>query len=123
MVKPGGTIVICTPAPEGVSPVHTDLLQYTGWPSSEIKAAYRSGRLKNGVAAALAVAWALVREKASVINYSPGIPPDHKTKLGHTHAPSVQWALDEALRRQGSGARVSVLTHAPDLLPIPIINA
>jgi hypothetical protein len=70
------------------------------------------------VAAALAVAWALVREKASVITVSPGIPAEHKAKLGHTHAPSVQWALEEALRRQGPGARVAVLTHAPDLLPI-----
>jgi nickel-dependent lactate racemase len=118
IVKPGGTIVVCTPAPEGVSPVHTDLLNYTSWPSAEIKAAYRAGRLKNGVAAALAVAWALVREKASVITFSPGIPPEHKQKLGHTHAPSLQWAVDEALKRQGPQARVAVLTHAPDLLPI-----
>jgi nickel-dependent lactate racemase len=120
MVKPGGTIVVCTPAPEGVSPVHTDLLDYTGWPSAEIMAAYRAGRLRNGVACALAVAWALVREKASVITFSPGIPPEHKQKLGHTHAPSMQWAVDEALRRQGPNARVAVLTHAPDLLPIRI---
>ena len=118
MIKPGGTIVVCTPAPEGVSPVHTDLLEYTNWPSAEINAAYREGRLKNGVAAALAVAWALVREKASVITFSPGIPPEHKQKLGHTHAPSVQWAVDEALRRHGLHARVAVLTHAPDLLPL-----
>jgi nickel-dependent lactate racemase len=120
MVKPDGTIVVCTPAPEGVSPVHTDLLDYTAWPSADIKAAYRAGRLKNGVAAALAVAWALVREKASVITFSPGIPPDHKKKLGHTHAPSVQWGVDEALRRQGPHARVAVLTHAPDLLPLKV---
>ncbi len=118
MVRPGGTLVICTPAPEGVSPVHTDLLDYTAWPSAEIKAAYRAGRLTNGVAAALAVAWATVREKADVITYSPGIPPEHKVKLGHTHAPSLQWAVDEALRRQGRRARVAVLTHAPDMLPV-----
>jgi len=120
MVKPGGTIVVCTPAPEGVSPVHTELLEFTSWPSSEIKAAYRAGRLKNGVASALAIAWAMVREKASVITYSPGIPEAHKAKLGHTHAPSVQWAVDEALRRQGAGARVAVLPNAPDLLPIKV---
>ena len=86
----------------------------------EIKAAYRDGRLKNGVAAALAIAWAMVREKASVITYSPGIPEADKAKLGHTHAPDVQWAVAEALRRQGSGARVAVLPNAPDLLPIRV---
>lgn len=118
MVRPGGVIVICTPAPEGVSPVHTELLDFTAWPSQEILAAYRRGELQNGVATALAVAWALVREKASVIMYSPGIPPQDKERLGHTHAPSLEWALEEALRRTGPQARVSVLTHAPDMLPI-----
>ncbi len=118
MVKPGGTIILCTPAPEGVSPVHTELLDFTSWPSDKIKSAYRGGELKNGVASALAIAWAMVREKASVITFSPGIPPEHKAKLGHTHAPSVEWAIEEALRRQGPSARLTVLTHAPELLPM-----
>jgi nickel-dependent lactate racemase len=118
MVRPGGTIILCTPAPEGVSPVHTELLDFTAWPAAKIKEAYRRGELKNGVASALAVAWALVREKASVITYSPGIPAGDKVKLGHTHAPSLSWAIAEALARQGPDARLTVLTHAPDTLPI-----
>ncbi len=119
MVRPGGTIIVCTPAPEGVSPVHTDLLNFTAWSSKKIKAAYRDGRIKNGVAAALATAWAMVREKASVIMVSPGIPAEDKFRLGHTHADSIEAAIAEALRRQGPDARLSVLTHAPDMLPIP----
>ena len=119
MVRAGGTIIVCTPAPEGVSPVHTDLLEFTAWSSKEIKAAYREGRIKNGVAAALATAWAMVREKASVIMVSPGIPAADKARLGHTHADSIDAAVAEALRRQGPDARLSVLTHAPDMLPIP----
>jgi len=118
MVRPGGTIIVCTPAPEGVSPVHTDLLDFTAWSSEKIKAAYRDGHLKNGVAAALATAWAMVREKASVIMVSPGIPAEDKARLGHTHAESIDAAIAEALRRQGPAARLSVLTHAPDMLPI-----
>jgi nickel-dependent lactate racemase len=119
MVRPGGTIIVCTPAPEGISPVHTDLLDYTSWSSEQIKAAYRSGEIRNGVAAALATAWALAREKASIIMYSPGIPASDKVRLGHTHAATVDDAVAEALRRQGSDARLTVLTHAPDMLPIP----
>ncbi|WP_176722298.1 nickel-dependent lactate racemase [Candidatus Thiosymbion oneisti] len=118
MVKPGGTIIVCTPAPEGVSPVHTELLEFTAWPSQAIKTAYRDGHLTNGVACALAIAWAMVREQASVINYSPGITPEEKAALGHTHAPTLDWAVEEALRRQGPNARLTVLTHAPELLPI-----
>jgi len=123
MVRAGGTIIVCTPAPEGVSPVHTDLLDFTAWSSKEIKTAYRGGRIKNGVAAALAIAWAMVREKASVIMVSPGISAADKARLGHTHADSIDAAVADALRRQGPDARLSVLTHAPDMLPIPAAEA
>jgi nickel-dependent lactate racemase len=118
IVKKGGVIIVCTPAPEGVSPVHTELLNFTSWPSNKIKTAYRRGELKNGVAAALAIAWAYVREKATVIMYSPGISQKNKTKLGFIHAPSIGWAVEEAFRRQGPKARMTVLTHAPDMLPV-----
>jgi nickel-dependent lactate racemase len=118
IVKPGGTIILCTPAPEGVSPAHAAVLEYAGQPSERIKAAYSKGTLEDGVAAALAVAWAMVREKAGVITYSPGIPEEHKARLGQTHAPDIEWALDEAFRRQGRNAGVVVLTHAPEMLPI-----
>jgi hypothetical protein len=99
--------------------VHTDLLDYASWSSEEIKAGYRDGRISNGVAAALATAWAMVREKAEVVMYSPGIPESDKRKLGFFHAESIEEAVAEALRRQGPKARISVLTHAPDMLPIP----
>lgn len=118
MVRPGGSIIICTPAPEGVSPVHRELLDFTAWPSTEIKAAYRRGELNNGVAAALAVAWAMVREKAQVIMVSPGISLEEKTRLGHIHAPDVPSALKIAFKKQGIEARVTILTHASDMLPI-----
>lgn len=118
MVRQGGVIIVCTPAPEGISPVHTDLLDFTAWPAEEIKSAYRRGIIKDGVAAALAVAWALVREKATVITYSPGIPAAHKEKLGHIHAPGIDAALERAFLLLGSQARVTVLTHAADMLPL-----
>jgi nickel-dependent lactate racemase len=118
MVRTGGTIIVCTPAPEGVSPVHTDLLDFTAWPSTDIKQAYRDGRITNGVACALAVAWAMVREKASVILFSPGIGKEDTLRLGHTHAPTLKWAVAKALRHQGPHARITVLTHAPDMLPV-----
>jgi lactate racemase len=118
MIKPGGSIVVLTPAPEGVSPVHTDLLDYTAWPSGEILDAYRRGELKNGVATALAVAWAMAREKAPVILFSPGIRQEEAARLGFTHARDLDAAIGEAFRRQGKSARVAVLTHAPEMLPV-----
>lgn len=118
MVKNSGTIIIVTPAPEGVSRVHTGILKFSSRSSTDTERAYRGGEIKSGVATALAVAWARVREKASVIMVSPGISAEEKAKLGFTHADNIEGALKEALARQGPYARVSVLTHAPDTLPI-----
>ena len=118
MVKNSGTIIIVTPSPEGISRVHTDLLNFTSRSSMEIEHAYRRREIKSGVTAALAVGWAKVREKNSVIMVSPGISAEEKAKLGFTHAQDIESALKEAFGRHGSYARVSVLTHAPDMLPI-----
>ena len=118
MVKPGGAIIVATPCPEGISPVHTDLVEFTAWPSRDIKGAYRSGKIKNGVAAALAMAWAQVREKARVITYSPGLSDAEKLALGHTKAGGLDEAINMALSDQGPDAVISVLTHAPDMLPV-----
>ena len=118
MIKKGGTIIVCTPAPEGVSPVHAELLSFADWSSAEIMSAYQKGHLANGVATALGAAWAMVREKANIITFSPGISRSDKEKLGHTHAPSLEAALSMALTRQGPDARISILTHAPDTLPL-----
>ena len=118
MVKPGGVIIVATPCPEGISPVHADLVEFTAWSSWDIKAAYRSGKIKNGVAAALAMAWAQVREKARVITYSPGLSDAEKLALGHTRAGSLDEAVNLALADQGADAVISVLTHAPDMLPV-----
>ena len=118
MVKNSGTIIVVTPSPEGVSRVHTDLLNFSSRSSVEIERAYRRREIKSGVATALAVAWAKVREKNSVIMVSPGISAEEKAKLGFTHAQDIENALKEAFRRHGSHARVSVLTHAPDMLPV-----
>jgi len=118
MVKNSGTIIIVTPSPEGISRVHTDLLNFTSRSSMEIEHAYRRREIKSGVTTALAVGWAKVREKNSVIMVSPGISAEEKAKLGFTHAQDIESALKEAFGRHGSYARVSVLTHAPDMLPI-----
>jgi nickel-dependent lactate racemase len=118
MVKRGGTIVLATPCPEGISPVHKDLKDFAHLSSREILEGHDSGRITNGVAAALAAAWAMAREKAPVVTWSPGLSDEEFKALGHAKAPNLRWAVEEALRRQGPEAKISVLTHAPDTLPL-----
>jgi hypothetical protein len=60
----------------------------------------------------------MVREKATIITYSPGLSDTEIKALKHIRAESLDWAVTEAIKRLSPTCRVSVLTHAPDMLPI-----
>ena len=117
-VKAGGIIIVVTPCDEGVAPTHCDITEITCHSSGGIRDMVAAGRLRDEVAAALAIAWAQVKERESVFLVSHGIGAGEAEKLGFTPFASAQAALDEALRRMGPEAKVAVLTHAPDMLPI-----
>jgi nickel-dependent lactate racemase len=117
-VKEGGIIIVITPCYEGVAMTHQDILEITLKTSDEIRSLVSDGKVKDEVAAALAIAWAQVKERESVFIVSDGI--DRKTAglLGFTWFPTAQEALDAALQLKGPDASVTVLTHAPDMLPV-----
>jgi nickel-dependent lactate racemase len=117
-VKPGGTIIVTTPSPEGVSVTHRGMLAFTALPPERIDALIRDGTIDDVVSGALALAWSKVRQHAGVSLVSDGIPREDALALGFTPYESVDAALDSALRRHGPDATVSVLTHAPEILPL-----
>jgi nickel-dependent lactate racemase len=117
-VKDGGTIIVVTPCPEGVSVMHPEVLDYTGFPAAEIEARILSGAIPDQAAGALALAWAKMRQRARIFLVSGGIAPDSARALGFTPFTPVEAALDAALAEHGAAALVAVLTHAPDMLPI-----
>ena len=43
VVRPGGTIIVVTPCPEGVTATHADLLNYAAEPADRIIGRYESG--------------------------------------------------------------------------------
>ncbi len=117
-VKAGGIIVLVTPCYEGVAVTHGEMLDYTAKGSCAIRDMVAGKQLGDEVAAALAIAWAQVKERETVYIVSDGIAAAEAEKLGFTPFASVQEALDAALAAKGPGAKVTVLTHAPDMLPV-----
>jgi nickel-dependent lactate racemase len=117
-VKPGGSIIVVAPCPEGVSVMHRDLLQFAALPSARIDALIQDGAVSDVVSAAVALAWAKVREHAPVSLVSGGIPHEDARALGFTPFDSVDDALAAAQLRHGADATISVLTHAPEILPL-----
>jgi lactate racemase len=117
-VKAGGTIIVVTPCDEGVAVTHPGIFEIAGCSAEELRGKVAAGELHDEVAAALAIAWAQVKERESVFLVSRGIDAASARKLGFTPFDDVQAAFDAALARHGRDARVTVLTHAPDMLPI-----
>ncbi|HPC47212.1 MAG TPA: hypothetical protein PLW83_04145, partial [Deltaproteobacteria bacterium] len=117
-VKAGGIIIVVTPCPEGVAMTHRDILEVTHHDACSLREKVSCGQLQDEVAAALAIAWAQVKERESVYIVSDGIGADDAARLGFAHYRTAQEALDAALRVKGDRARVTVLTHAPDMLPV-----
>jgi nickel-dependent lactate racemase len=114
----GGTLVVVTPCPEGVAKTHSEMLEIAGKSSAEIDRMARSGEIPDLPSAALALAWAQIRERVRVILVSDGIGSDEAAALGFDWAPSPQEGLDRAMSRYASDARVNVMTHAPETLPV-----
>ena len=117
-VKEGGTIIVVTPCPEGVSVTHQEMLAFTGLEADQLKNAIEKGEIQDRVSGALALAWARIRQRAEIILVSDGISKEETHALGFTPCEDVQSALEAALRKHGPDARVNVLTHTPETLPI-----
>jgi nickel-dependent lactate racemase len=117
-LKSGGTLIVVSPCYEGVAVMHAGITDLTSYTAEELRIMVAAKQVEDEVAAALAIAWAQIKERETVFIVSAGIGPAQAKKLGFTHFPSVQKAFDAALGKHGQDARVTVLTHAPDMLPI-----
>ena len=117
-VKAGGIVIIVTPCYEGVAKTHCDILDVTPHSSEHIRNMVSAKQLHDEVAAALAIAWAQVKERETVFIVSAGICAEEATKLGFRHFVSAQAALEAAVAEKGLQARITVLTPAPDMLPV-----
>ena len=118
VVREGGTIIVVTPCPEGVSVTHQNLLDFAALTSDEIEERIDSGTITDVAGGALTLAWAKIRERASVSLVSDGISTEETRALGFAPHADLDAALAEALHKHGPQARVTVLTHAGDTLPI-----
>lgn len=117
-VKDGGTIVLVTPAAEGVGehPEFIELLQHT---REEIHGLLERRKVKDGLSAAAALAVKMVLERASLILVSDGLTTEDARKIGSPlfTPDALQDAVDTALSRYGRGATVTVLREGADILP------
>jgi nickel-dependent lactate racemase len=116
-VKEGGTIIIATPCPEGISAAHPLLRKRATLGYEENLKAIENKEFDDLVAGGALLLHAQILERAEVICYSHGLSKDDKSALGFKHAKTMDKAVAMAFESQGKKARVGVLKHGK-ILPI-----
>ncbi|MGE4282984.1 MAG: nickel-dependent lactate racemase [Clostridia bacterium] len=114
-VRPGGTLILLCADPEGIAPDHPELVQLGTCSREEAKQAYEEGFIKDKVGLATYLAMTINRERVETYLISEGIPESEAEKIGLKTAPDVGTALKKALQRQGSAAKIGVVTHGADI--------
>lgn len=118
VVREGGIILVVTPCPEGLAVTHPEMVDLASLSSEDLIRRVEAGEVEDLVGAGLALAWAQVKERAQVWIVSDGISDEVAKAVRFVPFPSVQEAVDAALRQAGPGARVAVIPYAPECLPL-----
>jgi nickel-dependent lactate racemase len=108
-VKQGGTMVLITPSPEGISPIHPILKERATLTYSENLEAIDKKEIDDLIAGAILLVHAQIMERAEVICYSNGLTEEDKKALGFKHANTVEEAMKMAFTSQGEDAKVGIL--------------
>ena len=116
LAKDGGTLILLIPAPEGIAPDHTQLVDFGVTPGDEVIAMVAAGKVQDEVAAATYLAFDQTRKRLNVALVSDGIPNSEARKIGITATTDFNEALAAALARHGKNARIGVITQGADIM-------
>ena len=117
MVKPGGTVILNAPCPEGIGP-HPEYMYWTGIEAQEIIDAVETGRLPDKTVAGGAVEIAHILEHIQLVIVSEGLSASEVKANGFAHFDSLQEAVDAHLAKADPDAKVGVITHGGYTYPI-----
>jgi nickel-dependent lactate racemase len=119
IVPDGAVVIVVTPAPEGVSPQHPDVLRFGYRNLAETTRLLEAGRLDKVTAHNIVQGGRLI-ERTEAFMVSPGIRADDIRRLGFTPFASAQEAWNEAARRKGGSARVILLGTGGEICPVAV---
>ncbi|HOG47358.1 MAG TPA: nickel-dependent lactate racemase [Anaerolineae bacterium] len=121
VVKRGGDIILVTPCPEGLSSQRehvVSLKALEGVPSRDLFHGARRRGLGDYAALCVSDVAARCRELAWTTVVSDHLTADDVAVLGLRRAATVDEALARAFERQGAQARIIVLTHGGEMVPV-----
>jgi nickel-dependent lactate racemase len=117
ILRPGGTVILTAPCPEGVGVTHPRQVEYLALKPAEILRRIAAGQIDDPIAAAVCAKVRHVMERVRVSVVSEGLSPAEMSAMGLQPFASVDAALAEALARYGHDARVAIITHGGETVP------
>jgi nickel-dependent lactate racemase len=117
VVKDSGTIILCAPCPEGVSREHPVLLDYGYIPVDKVEKLIKLGKIDDLVGASDCAHVGELLKRVRIVLCSE-ISKNDTLKLNLAYAATPQEAVDEALARYGSNAKVVALINAGEMVPM-----
>ena len=116
LAKDGGTLILLIPAPEGIAPDHTLLVDFGTTPGDKVMDMVTAGEVHDEVAAATYLAFDQTRKRLNIALVSDGITDAEARKIGITSTANFNDALAAALARHGKKARIGVVTQGADIM-------
>lgn len=116
LAREGGTLILVTPAPEGMCPDHPQLIELGMTPQDQVYERLKQGKISDGVAAATYLAFIQTRRRVSIIVVTDGFTNEQAARIGLTATPSLEKALSLATARHGKDARIGVVTKGADIM-------
>jgi lactate racemase len=117
VVKTGGTIILVTPCPEGLSRHAEQIVQVGYLRASEIERRVDEGSIPSLAVACHLMALGRIIERGELIVVSPGLGPALCARAGLTHAASVVDAVRRARSRLGKDADIGILANPCTMVP------
>lgn len=117
-VKPGGTVILVTPCPEGTSSQHDELTTVGYVEIEKINKLLNEGKIDKAVAANLLLGRRLI-EKADIILVTKGISQEQTSAMNFQWAEDPQDAVDSAIKKYGKSARINILHKASKMICSP----
>jgi nickel-dependent lactate racemase len=120
LVEPGGTLVLVTAAPEGVSN-YPLVPVYAGQAPDELRNAIVRGTVEDAMQAATGVMWGMLLQRMRIVFVSPGLRAADAAVMGAGWQPDLATAVAEAVARLPEAVRpgaVAVIPQAGLVLPV-----
>ncbi len=118
-LKQDGVLILVTPCPEGVCRSHPQLAEAGYMPFAEIESRVKRGEFKDlTLASHIAKVGRVICDKGTGVLVSHGIDPEMTRRLGFRWANTVEEALKFAFGLKGPDAKVVVMQHGGEVMPV-----